>query len=50
MRAGNSNRPALHDISAAFCRMQLAAHELNAKYSLRGEEKAQYKWQMKQAR
>ena len=41
MRAGNNNRPTPNDISAAFCRAQLAAHELSAKYSLRGEEEAQ---------
>ena len=50
MRAGDNSRPTPNDISVAFCRTQLAAHELSAKYSLRGEEEAQYRWQMKRAR
>ena len=41
MRAGNNDRPTLNDISVAFCRAQLAAHVLSAKYSLRGKEEAQ---------
>ena len=49
MRAGN-NRPAVNDVSVAFCRTQVAEHELSAKYSLRDEEEAQYRWQMKRAR
>ena len=40
-RAGDNNRPTPSDISVAFFRAQLAAHELSAKYSLRGEEEAQ---------
>ena len=50
MRAGDNNRPTPSDISVAFCRAQLTAHELSAKYPLRGEEEAQYRWQMKRAR
>ena len=49
MRAGNNNRPTPNDVRVTFCRAQLAAHELSAKYSLRGEEEAQYKCQMKRA-
>ena len=41
MRAGNNNRPTPNDISVAFCRTQLAAHELSAKCSLRDKEEAQ---------